>query len=255
MRIASLTITSVLVLSLVFLSGCPDPCAAVKGLNATQQEKIATLEGKLSAATLELSQCNEQLSAARNRGGIEAGSLQQQVAALEAALRDKNSLIENLQRQLMKGGMALPPELSAALREWAAANENVVSFDEASGIVKFKNDVTFGAGSATVNAEAANAIKSLAQIMNSDNAKDFDVLVAGHTDDQPIVKSSWKDNWNLSAARGLGVLGMLATDGVAPERLSVRAFGEYRPLEPNAAGKKGNKINRRVEIFIIGHGA
>jgi chemotaxis protein MotB len=252
MRIATL---SLLVLSLAFLAGCPDPCAAVKGLNATQQEKIATLEGKLNAAQLELSQCTEQLNAARNRGGIEAGSLQQQVAALEAALRDKNSLIENLQRQLMKGGTALPPELTASLREWAAANENVVSFDEASGIVKFKNDVTFAPGSATVNPEAASAIKSLAAIMDSENAKDFDVLVAGHTDDQPIVKSKWKDNWDLSAQRGLGVLGLLTSDGVAPERLSVRAFGEYRPLEPNAAGKKGNKINRRVEIFIIGHGA
>jgi chemotaxis protein MotB len=255
MRIASLSMISVLVLSLVFLSGCPDPCAAVKGLNATQQEKIATLEGKLSAAQLELNQCTEQLNAARSRGGLEAGSLQQQVAALESAIREKNALIENLQRQLMKGGTALPPELSAALREWAAANENVVSFDEASGVVKFKNDVTFAPGSATVNTEAATAIKSLAQIMNSENAKDFDVLVAGHTDDQPIVKSKWKDNWELSAQRGLSVLGLMTSDGVASERLSVRAFGEFRPLEPNAAGKKGNKVNRRVEIFIIGHGA
>jgi chemotaxis protein MotB len=259
MRIATLSMTSLLVLSLVFLSGCPDPCAAVKGLNATQQEKIATLEGKLSAATLELSQCTEQLSAARNRGGIEAGSLQQQVAALEAAIRDKNSLIENLQRQLMKGGVALPPELTATLREWAAANSNVVSFDEASGVVKFKTDVLFDKGSDELTAEAVTAIKSLAGIMNSDAAKDFDVLVAGHTDDirisKPATLAKHKDNWYLSAHRGLSVVELLVADGLAPERVSARAFGEFRPLEPNAAGKQGNKANRRVEIFIIGHGA
>lgn len=245
----------VLGLSMVFLSGCGDCCADLKGLNATQQEKIAMLEGRLSAAQIELNQCNEQLNAARSRGDIASGSLQQQIAALEAALRDKNSLIENLQRQLLKGGAALPPELTASLRDWALANEGVVSFDEASGIVKFKNDVVFAAGSATVGPEAASAIKSLAGIMNSETARDFDVLVAGHTDDQPIVKSKWKDNWELSAHRGLSVLEILTASGVTPERLSMRAFGEFRPLEPNAAGKKGNQVNRRVEIFIIGRGA
>ncbi len=43
--------------------------------------------------------------------------------------------------------------------------------------------------------------------------------------------------------------------GVEATRLSVRGFGEYRPLEPNAAGKKGNPKNRRVEIYIVPAGA
>ncbi len=255
MRIVSLTAISLLVLSMILVTGCADPCANLKGLNATQQEKIATLEGRLNAAQLELNQCVEQLNAAQSRGGIASGSLQQQIAALEAALRDKNTLIDGLQRQLLKGGSALPPELTASLREWAAANESLVSFDEMSGVVKFKNDVVFAAGKADVTGDASSAIQSLAGIMNSEVAKDFDVLVAGHTDDQPIVKSKWKDNWELSAHRGLSVLGILLGSGIAPERASVRAFGEYRPLEPNGAGKTGNKANRRVELFIIGRGA
>jgi chemotaxis protein MotB len=259
MRIAALSITSLLVLSVVVLSGCSDPCANLKGLNATQQEKIATLEGKINAAQLELTQCTEQLNAARSRGDISAGSLQQQVAALEAAIKDKNSLIDNLQRQLLKGGVALPPELTATLRDWAAANPNVVSFDETSGVVKFKTDVLFEKGSDTVSPDAVEAVKSLATIMNSENAKDFDVLVAGHTDDIPISKpetrAKHKDNWYLSAHRGVSVAELLISSGLAPERTSVRAFGEFRPLEPNGPNKQGNKINRRVEIFIIGHGA
>jgi len=39
------------------------------------------------------------------------------------------------------------------------------------------------------------------------------------------------------------------------KRLSVRAFGEYRPIEPNQPGKKGNPKNRRVEIYIVPEGA
>jgi len=259
MRIVSLSVALVLVLSIILVSGCSDPCANLKGLNATQQEKITTLEGRLSTAQLELNQCMEQLNAARSRSDIASGSLQQQVAALEAAIRDKNSLIENLQRQLLKGGVALPPELTAALRDWATANPNVVTFDEASGVVKFTTDLLFDKGSDVLTPDAVQALKSLAAIMNSDNARDFDVLVAGHTDDIPIVKpetkAKHKDNWYLSAHRGISVLEELVSSGLAPERISARAFGEYRPLEPNAPNKQGNKANRRVDIFIIGHGA
>jgi len=42
---------------------------------------------------------------------------------------------------------------------------------------------------------------------------------------------------------------------IAPKRMSVRGFGEYRPVAENAAGKKGNEKNRRVEIYIIQQGA
>jgi len=34
----------------------------------------------------------------------------------------------------------------------------------------------------------------------------------------------------------------------------VRGFGEFRPIVPNRAGKKGNPLNRRVEIYIIPKG-
>jgi flagellar motor protein MotB len=42
--------------------------------------------------------------------------------------------------------------------------------------------------------------------------------------------------------------------GIEPERMSVRGFGEYRPVEPNRANKGGNPKNRRVEIYIVHEG-
>jgi flagellar motor protein MotB len=46
----------------------------------------------------------------------------------------------------------------------------------------------------------------------------------------------------------------MEADGIPPERMSARGFGEYRPLELNAPGKKGNPVNRRVEIYIVPKG-
>ena len=92
-------------------------------------------------------------------------------------------------------------------------------------------------------------------IMNTDEGATFDVVVVGHTDDMPIKKASTlknhPTNWHLSVHRAISVERMLDGNGIAPERMAVKGYGEYRPVEPNKAGKKGNAANRRVEIFII----
>jgi flagellar motor protein MotB len=41
---------------------------------------------------------------------------------------------------------------------------------------------------------------------------------------------------------------------LAPERISIRGFSEYRPIAPNKPKKKGNPQNRRVEIYVVPKG-
>jgi len=100
--------------------------------------------------------------------------------------------------------------------------------------------------------------KAVLTVLNSEEAKGFDVIVAGHTDDMPVSKPETRlkhpTNWHLSAHRGISVVDLMISDGVIPNRLSVRGFGEFRPVEPNKPDKKGNAKNRRVEIFIVAKG-
>jgi outer membrane protein OmpA-like peptidoglycan-associated protein len=46
----------------------------------------------------------------------------------------------------------------------------------------------------------------------------------------------------------------MVSNGIEPTRISERGFGEFRPVVPNAPGKKGNAQNRRVEIYIVPRG-
>jgi chemotaxis protein MotB len=158
-----------------------------------------------------------------------------------------------MQQRLLAGGAALPVELSTMLEDFAK-DKDIVSYDSAKGVVKFKSDLTFESGSDKVSPAAAEALKSLSTILNTDAARDFDVIVAGHTDDVRIARSATREkhptNWHLSAHRAISVLDIMTKDGIAPERLSVRGFGEYRPLEAN----KPNSQNRRVEIYIVPKG-
>ena len=63
-----------------------------------------------------------------------------------------------------------------------------------------------------------------------------DVLVYGHTDNVPIKKSGWKDNFELSTQRALSVVRQLQTRGVSPTRLVAAGCGEHRPVLPNHCG-------------------
>jgi chemotaxis protein MotB len=136
-----------------------------------------------------------------------------------------------------------------------AEKEDMVTYDASTGIVKFKSDLLFKSGSDAVLPAAAVAVKSLCTILNTKEASEFDIIIAGHTDDQPIrfAKVNHPTNWHLSVHRAISVLKIMSANNVAQKRLSVRGFGALRPIAPNDPGK-GSPQNRRVELYIVPKG-
>jgi chemotaxis protein MotB len=256
MRALKLSVVSIVCAYLLLLTGCESPQQKdLRIQNDTQRKRIAELESEIQATSLQLEQAKRQLADAQAKGGIEVDTLQQKIAALEEDLAKKKELIATMQHRL---GVALPVELSTRLEDFAKANEQMVSFDANTGIVKFKSDLLFEKGSDKVASAAAEAVKSLCGILNSEEGKKFDVIIAGHTDDLPILKPDTRaqhpTNWHLSVHRGISVLDIMTSSNIDPKRLSVRGFSEFRPIAPNAPIKKGNAQNRRVEIYIVPEG-
>jgi chemotaxis protein MotB len=255
MRLATVLVTGIVCASLVITSGCVSEqnYKDLKIQNASQERRIKELESQLQTATLELDKAKRELEAMGGRSSIEMTALQQKVAALEEELAKKKATIAQL-----LGGSQLPAELTSMLEDWARGSD-LVSFDAGRGIVKFKSDLLFEKGSDEVAPPAAEAVKSLCGILNTDQAKEFDIIIAGHTDDLPILKpetlAKHHTNWFLSAHRAISVLNVMTSNGIASERASIRGFGEYRPVVPNEPDKKGNPQNRRVEIYIVPRGA
>ncbi len=239
--------------SVLLLNGCND----LKVQNDLQAKKISELNSELQTNKIQLDALKRQLEDARAHGGIEAETLQQKIAALEKDLADKKALIDLMQQRLISGGVALPVELNTMLEDFAKGSD-MISYDPNRGVVKFKSDLLFEKGSDTVAPSAMDSIKALCNIMNSEEGKKFDIIIAGHTDDlrisRPDTREKHPTNWHLSAHRAISVLTVMTTDGIDSERISVRGFGEYRPLEPNKANKQGNPQNRRVEIYIVPKG-
>ncbi len=238
--------------AMVLVNGCAEQDLRIQ--NETQRKRIAELDSELQAARLEMEKAKRELETTGGRSQVEMDALNQKIAALEAGISKKQALIASMQQHLLYGGAALPVELSTKLEDFAKGQE-MVEYDSSRGIVKFKSDLLFERGSDDVAPAAAEVIKSLCAILNSEEGKNFDVIIAGHTDDMRIAKPATRQvhptNWHLSAHRAISVLEIMGQNNIAAERLSVRGFGEYRPIAPNEPNKKGNPQNRRVEIYIV----
>jgi chemotaxis protein MotB len=257
MRTVKLSIIFLLGFSLLLLNGCNSELQDLKIQNDTQRERIAELESELRTSMLQLDQLKRKLAATEGSSDIEIQTLRQEIAALEEDIAKKKELIASMQERLLLGGAALPVELSTLLEDFAAKH-NMVEYDSSRGMVKFKSDLTFEKGSDKVQPSAIQAIQLLCGILNTEEGKNFDVIIAGHTDDipigQPATREKHPTNWHLSAHRAIAVLNVMTGNKIDPKRLSIRGFGEYRPLEANKPNKGGNPQNRRVEIYIVAKG-
>ncbi|MFH0772338.1 MAG: OmpA family protein [Candidatus Omnitrophota bacterium] len=124
-----------------------------------------------------------------------------------------------------------------------------VGMDERGLVVTFIAEVLFDSGKAKIRTEADEVLDKVVNVINSQVA-DRNIAIEGHTDNEPIKKSGWKSNWELSTARATSVLHYLEEKGTAPQRLQATGYGEYHPVDTNET-KEGRQKNRRVEIIIL----
>lgn len=118
--------------------------------------------------------------------------------------------------------------------------------------IELPSSLLFKPGTATIyNEDALLFLKRIALIID-EMPNSMKVSVQGHTDNIPPSKNSpFKDNWELSSARGISVLQELILDGVSPKRINAAGFAEFTPKATNAT-KSGRAKNRRVEIHFYG---
>jgi chemotaxis protein MotB len=93
------------------------------------------------------------------------------------------------------------------------------------------------------------------KLTNLQNAK---VVVYGYTDDTPVgprlQQAGINDNLTLSSRRAGAVVTYLVSQGVNPNIISAKGFGETHPVAPNDTPEDRAK-NRRIVITIQGPGA
>ena len=141
----------------------------------------------------------------------------------------------------------------AQLEQRLPSSDISVGFDERGLIVRVLDTVLFDSGKAKLRKEAYAVLEQVAQVLNTDVVEQ-PIAVEGHTDNEPIKHSKWKDNQELSLARARSVLTCLVQERhVAPARVSTVGHGESRPIASNET-PEGRRANRRVEIVVLPKG-
>ena len=119
----------------------------------------------------------------------------------------------------------------------------------------FQSEVFFDSGAAVLRPEGraeldklAAALAELEQQIPSDI--NWVLRVDGHTDTRPLLaSSSFKSNWELSAARAISVVQYLISKGISPQRLVAAGFGEFQPIDPGTTDEAFSR-NRRIELKL-----
>ena len=240
-------------------SGCvsSDKYNALKLERDGLSERLSRIQSEVEAAQAREAALQSQLEAFR-ASGPNAGALSSNLIEQNSILRAQ---LEDLQRRYDQAinrigdGPALPVALTNELTRFADQNPDLVEFDAQRGIVRFKSDVTFASGDASITSQAQTAIRRFAQILNSPNAAGYEIMVAGHTDNVRVsnpetIRRGHRDNWFLSAHRAISVGQELMKQQVGSRRVGVIGYADQRPVASNdTAG--GRQQNRRVEVLIL----
>ncbi|MDH5675216.1 MAG: OmpA family protein [Myxococcales bacterium] len=115
-------------------------------------------------------------------------------------------------------------------------------------VLALPTDVLFASGSAKLSKEGEQAVSEVAKVLK--NLKKRRFQVEGHTDNVPIKTAQYPTNWELAAARALGVVKAMDRAGMKGSGLSAASYGEYRPAATNKT-EDGRKENRRIEIVLV----
>ena len=199
-------------------TGCSDELktkeahiALIEDTNQRLTEDLAAAQRRADALAAERDQCRDQLASAQRS----ADDLRAQLAAV--------------------------PEPTPTPDGWQAV--------PGGAMIAVPGSVLFASGKAALRSAGSSDLDAIASTIRSEYPTK-DIFVFGHTDDEPIKKSGWKDNYELSAQRALTVVRYLGERGLDFGKLIACGAGEHRPRMPNTNADNRSK-NRRVEIFAV----
>ena len=145
---------------------------------------------------------------------------------------------------------ALQQQNQQLQQQLAASQQQIARLQ---GAIKYtvNSDLLFAPGSWTMKPGAEKLIAGFAQKLAP--TQQNKLLVAGYTDNTPIgpglQQQGVTSNQELSQKRADAVMQYLISQGVNPNLVEAKGFGDADPVAPNSSSS-GRAQNRRVELSL-----
>jgi chemotaxis protein MotB len=179
---------------------------------------------------------NQNVKGLLERERVEKGQMADQLA------KDQQ-IIQDLQKQIVE-----KKQSPADATGFGAGYD--VSFNAAAGTitVTLSDAILFDSGKASLKNATSKELDHIYSVLKA-KYPGRHLEVAGHTDSDPIKKSKWADNLELSSQRAMSVARYLINKGIADNRIGATGYGAAKPVATNSTAA-GKQKNRRVEIVV-----
>jgi len=180
----------------------------------------------------------------------EVRTLREERSQLKKENRDLRSQAELYETQLAEASMK--PQAATPIADNPVLDELGIEYGRdrfGNTVISIPSEVTFSSGKADITKNGESALRAVARVLKEDHPSGR-YWIEGHTDTDPIKKSKWESNRELSVARAMAVLSYLVEECEVPDSNCVVAgHGQYDPkAEGGDAGSKAR--NRRVDIIV-----
>ncbi|WKZ66864.1 MAG: flagellar motor protein MotB [Flavobacteriales bacterium] len=236
------------------LDECNRALDGCRGQAAVLEARLAEVENKNQHLKDQVAQLNGTNAALLNSVNQMATLSQKEAANLERSLeqiREQDLRIRTLQEALTKKDsvtLALVVSLKSSLGN-LNDTDVVVNVEKSVVFISLSDKMLFRSGSTELSPRAREVLAKVATVLN--DKPEMEVLVEGHTDNVPISRDCFRDNWDLSASRAVTITRVLQRDyNVDPARITAAGRSEYVPLAANDTAE-GRSANRRIRIVIL----
>ena len=207
-------------------------------LKADDDQKLKDAQDRIDQLTLELKNLGVEVSSTK-------ASLAEQKKALaeyEARARQLELIKERFEKLKSKLDELTKLGLAVNVRH----NRMVISLP---------GDVLFDSGRETLKQDGKDILAKVAGVVKADpQLLSRDYQVSGHTDNKPLQRGPFKDNWGLSLMRAREVLVFLVDPekggGLPVEHWSAGGFADTDPIASNDTDE-GRQKNRRCELIVM----
>jgi len=225
------------------------------------QEKVSELstaldvEKRATARFLaQMEVLNQQLATLRRQ----LGALQDALDVAEKKDREAQGQISDLGQRLNVALAQRVQELSRYRSDFFGRLRTILGNRSDIRVVGdrfvFQSEVFFDTGAAVLRAEGRAELDKLATALAELERQipaeiGWALRVDGHTDVRGTTGTSFRSNWDLSAARAISVVQYLIARGISPQRLVAAGFGEFQPIDPDRTEEAFSR-NRRIELRL-----
>lgn len=156
---------------------------------------------------------------------------------------------EALQKEEQQNLEQLKQQLDKYIEQNGLSSQLVTQLNQSQLLITIRDNALFPSGSANIKPDSQKLGSAIGHMLQ--DYPDYEILVTGHTDNQPINTAEFPSNWELSSKRAINFMKiLLQNQAFDPKRFSATGYGEFRPLGSNLTDE-GRATNRRVEVSIL----